>query len=110
MYRPASSSFPDLTPRADEIAPAPEVPDGCSVRDLRVLPAGGLRWVMDTMHRLELTTSPAGMFFECVDGCSRRLTVDRDGTLTVIDRGDPWALHRGGTPDIGLDPPTVAPG
>ncbi|MFI1996630.1 hypothetical protein [Actinoplanes sp. NPDC020271] len=65
---------------------------------------------MDTLHRLEVTVSAAGWLFECRDGCSRRLTVDRDGTLAVIDRGDPWALHQGGTPDIELAAPTVAPG
>jgi hypothetical protein len=34
--------------------------------------------------------------------------VDRDGALTVIDRGDEYALHRGNTDDIELAGPTVS--
>jgi hypothetical protein len=36
--------------------------------------------------------------FECtVDGCGRRMVIDRErGTLVVIDHGDTAAEHRGG--------------
>jgi hypothetical protein len=34
--------------------------------------------------------------------------VDRNSTLTVIDRGDEYALHRGTTGDIELAAPTVS--
>jgi len=34
--------------------------------------------------------------------------VDRNGALTVIDRGDEYALHRGNTGDIELAPPAVS--
>jgi hypothetical protein len=52
---------------------------------------------MSDLHRLEGTTSPGGFVFECVeDGCGRRLVIDRDrGEMVIIDRGDPYALHRG---------------
>jgi hypothetical protein len=66
---------------------------------------------MTTFHRLDCTPSAAGLLFECADGCGRRLAVDRrDGSLTVIDRGDPFALHRGGTGDIALEPPSIRQG
>jgi hypothetical protein len=65
---------------------------------------------MDNLHRLDVTSSAAGLTFECAEGCGRRLVVDRHGSLTVIDRGDPSALHRGGTPDIALSPPSTTPG
>ena len=57
---------------------------------------------MDIYHDLRCTPSPAGLAFECEQGCGRLLVVDRAGRLTVLGHGDPYALHRGGTPDIDL--------
>jgi hypothetical protein len=58
---------------------------------------------VDTYHDLLCTPSPAGLTFECEQGCGRLLVVDRDsGSMTVLGHGDPYALHRGGTPDIEL--------
>lgn len=53
---------------------------------------------MDTSqdrHDLDVTSSANGLVFECRQGCGRRLAVDRAGRLTVLDRGDPMALHAG---------------
>ena len=58
---------------------------------------------MDTYHDLSCTPSPAGLAFECEQGCGRLLVVDRaTGAMTVLGHGDLYALHRGGTPDIEL--------
>lgn len=58
---------------------------------------------MDTYHDLLCTPSPAGLAFECEQGCGRLLVVDRGtGTMTVLGRGDPYALHRRSTPDLEL--------
>jgi hypothetical protein len=49
---------------------------------------------MDITHRLQVTSSPAGLLFECADGCERWLVVDgRSGAMTVIGRGDQFARH-----------------
>jgi hypothetical protein len=63
---------------------------------------------MTGIHQLRLAAGPGGLVFECADGCSRRLVVDRLGALTVIDRGDPLALHRGAAVDVELAAPTLA--
>lgn len=57
---------------------------------------------MAEFHQLRVTPSSGGLLFECEQDCGRRLVVDRTGTLTVIDRGDEYALHRGNTGDIEL--------
>jgi hypothetical protein len=63
---------------------------------------------MDTTHRLQVTSSPAGLLFECADGCGRRLVVDgQSGAMTVIDRGDPFALHSGANGGVELRPVEV---
>ena len=63
---------------------------------------------MDTTHRLQVTSSPAGLLFECADGCGRRLVVDgQSGEMTVIDRGDPFALHSGASGGVELRPVEV---
>jgi hypothetical protein len=62
---------------------------------------------MGDYHQLRLTASPGGLLFECEQGCGRRLVVDRDGALTVIDRGEPSALHRGASDDVDLATPGV---
>jgi hypothetical protein len=53
---------------------------------------------MTDIHTLSGTAGPGGFLFECtVDGCGRRMVIDRDrGTLVVIDHGDAAAVHRGG--------------
>ena len=58
---------------------------------------------MDITHRLQVTSSPAGLLFECADGCGRRLVVDRRiGGLTVIDKGDQFARHAGSHGEVEL--------
>jgi hypothetical protein len=54
-------------------------------------------------HDLVVTPSPNGLLYECLQGCGRRLVVERaTGAPTLIDRGDPWALHAGKIGDIEL--------
>jgi hypothetical protein len=66
---------------------------------------------MTLTHGLRSTSSPAGVAFECEEGCGRLLVVDRrTGQLTVLGRGDPYALHRGSTGDVELSEPTVIAG
>lgn len=63
---------------------------------------------MPRFHDLQCTSSPGGLTFEC-EVCGRRLVVDRaTGELTVIDRGEPGALHRGGIGDVDLGVPVVS--
>ena len=58
---------------------------------------------MGTYHDLRCTSSPAGLAFECVQGCGRLLVIDRrTGGMTVLGRGDPYALHRGSGDDVDL--------
>jgi hypothetical protein len=57
---------------------------------------------------MQCTSSPGGLVFECAEGCGRRLVVDRvRGELTVIDRGDAGALHRGSIGGVEMAAPTV---
>jgi hypothetical protein len=66
---------------------------------------------MPEFHELSCTPSPAGLVFECLAGCGRRLVVDRaTGSLTVIDRGDQYAQHRGSHSDLTLAEPHITPG
>jgi hypothetical protein len=63
---------------------------------------------MDEYHGLRHTAEAGGLLFECIQGCGRRLAVDRvSGRLTVIDRGDPYALHRASVGGVEIDPPLV---
>jgi len=64
---------------------------------------------MAGVHELRIIPNPDGLLIECVDGCGRRLVVDRTGALTVIDHGDRFALHQGSTGDVELAEPTVRP-
>ncbi|HWM59550.1 MAG TPA: hypothetical protein VNO83_17105 [Pseudonocardia sp.] len=58
---------------------------------------------MDIAHRLQVSSHPGGLLYECTDGCGRRLVVDRTtGALTVIDKGDQWAMHSGSIGDVRL--------
>ena len=66
---------------------------------------------MTTTHQLQCTATPNGLLFECLEGCGRRVAVDGvSGSLTVIDRGDPMALHRGSSDGVDLAPPRLEPG
>ena len=41
------------------------------------------------------------VLFACQhEGCGRRVVVKRSGGLVVIDQGDFWATHAGGTPGL----------
>ena len=63
---------------------------------------------MAETHLLSCEASPAGLLFECLDGCGRRLVVERaTGRLTVVDRGDQFARHRGSHSDLALSEPTI---
>ncbi|HWD82033.1 MAG TPA: hypothetical protein VG497_24215 [Kribbella sp.] len=50
-------------------------------------------------HRMVLEAdNGTELLFSCPnDGCGRRLVLNRSGGLTVLDRGDFFALHYGGT-------------
>jgi hypothetical protein len=61
-----------------------------------------------TTHELSCEASPAGLLFECLAGCGRRLVVERaTGKLTVLDRGDQFAQHLGSHSDLALAEPTI---
>ncbi|RZU15797.1 hypothetical protein EV645_3335 [Kribbella rubisoli] len=52
---------------------------------------------------MECTASPAGLLFECLDGCGRRVVVDGvSGELTIVDHGDRTALHQGSNGGVKL--------
>lgn len=54
-------------------------------------------------HELSCTSSPAGLAFECEQGCGRLIVIERvTGQMTVLGRGDPVALHRGSIGDVQL--------
>jgi hypothetical protein len=64
---------------------------------------------MAEFHELSCTPYPAGLVFECLDGCGRRLVVERETrALTIIDRGDQFARHRGAHSDLDLAGPTLS--
>jgi hypothetical protein len=50
---------------------------------------------------LEVDNGAEQLFVCQQDGCGRRLVLGRAGGLTVLDQGDFFALHSGGT--AGLD-------
>ena len=63
---------------------------------------------MAPTHQLSCEASAAGLLFECLDGCGRRLVVERStGKLTVLDHGDQFAQHRGSHSDVALGDPTI---
>lgn len=46
--------------------------------------------------------------FVCPEpGCGRRLVLKRSGGLVVLDRGDFWALHSGGTSGLRMSAPSI---
>jgi hypothetical protein len=63
---------------------------------------------MNDAHRLVGSSHPGGLLFECAEECGRRLIVDRtSGELTILDRGDLMALHRGSMGGVDLAMPDV---
>ncbi|MGH9251080.1 MAG: hypothetical protein ACRD0W_16385 [Acidimicrobiales bacterium] len=58
---------------------------------------------MDSLHRLTIEADNGeDVLFVCsVESCGRRLVVKRSGGLVVLDRGDFFARHAGGSD--GLD-------
>jgi hypothetical protein len=61
-------------------------------------------------HHLGVTSGVSGLVYECEDGCSRCLVVDRTtGEMTVIDHGDRAALHHGSIGEVTLRPVAVSP-
>lgn len=59
---------------------------------------------MNPDHRMTLESSNGEEFlFVCPhDGCGRRLVLRRSGGLVVLDRGDFFALHSGGTDGLNI--------
>jgi hypothetical protein len=57
-----------------------------------------------TMHRMFVEArNDAEILFVCPElGCHRKLVLKRSGGLTVIDQGDFFALHSGGTEGLEL--------
>jgi hypothetical protein len=63
---------------------------------------------MARTHRMECTHSPAGLVFECLDGCGRRVVIDAaGGDLTIIDHGDRSVLHHASSGGVELSSTTV---
>jgi hypothetical protein len=54
---------------------------------------------MTLHHRMNLESDNGDeLLFACPhDGCGRRLVLKRSGGLVVLDQGDFFALHSGGT-------------
>jgi hypothetical protein len=54
---------------------------------------------MNSQHRMILWADNGNeLLFVCPhEGCGRRLVLKRSGGLTVLDQGDFFALHSGGT-------------
>ncbi len=57
---------------------------------------------MNAQHGMTLEVdNGAELLFVCQhEGCGRRLVLRRSGGLTILDQGDFFALHRGGTPGL----------
>jgi hypothetical protein len=52
--------------------------------------------------RIEADDGVEVLFVCPVEGCGRRVVVSRRGRLTVLQQGDFYALHAGGTPGLHL--------
>lgn len=64
---------------------------------------------MEQVHQLSGSSHPGGLLFECAEGCGRRMVVDRtSGALTIVDRGDLMAMHRGSMGAVDLATPTTS--
>ena len=61
---------------------------------------------MSTRHRMVVEDDDGrDVVLACPEaGCGRRVVLRRSGGLAVIDRGDPTALHSGGTPGLAMGP------
>lgn len=59
---------------------------------------------MTTTHHLDIEADNGDdVVMVCPeDGCRRRVVVRRSGGLVVLDRGDFFALHVGGTPGLSI--------
>jgi len=59
---------------------------------------------MDPVHLLTIEAdNGADVLFVCpVESCGRRVVLKRSGDLTVLDRGDFFALHVGGATGLEL--------
>jgi hypothetical protein len=59
---------------------------------------------MHPQHRMTLEAdNGAELLFVCRhEGCGRRLVLKRSGGLTILDQGDFFALHCGGTSGLEL--------
>ena len=57
---------------------------------------------MNPQHGMTIEVdNGAELLFACGhEGCGRRLVLRRSGGLTILDQGDFFALHRGGTPGL----------
>jgi hypothetical protein len=64
---------------------------------------------MNQLHHLTIEADDGmDVLFACpVEGCGRRVVVRRSGELIVLDKGDFYALHVGGT--NGLEISSVVP-
>lgn len=60
---------------------------------------------MTERHELVADASGPGLEFFCPEsGCGRRLHLHRrTGALTILHRGDPYAVHRGHIGDVTMD-------
>ena|GEM_PF-1438038 len=67
-------------------------------------PFAGHSRPMNPVHLLTIEADDgADVLFVCaVESCGRRLVVRRSGDLTVLDRGDFFALHVGGAAGVEL--------
>jgi hypothetical protein len=61
---------------------------------------------MNGLHHLTIEADDGtDVLFACpVEGCGRRVVVRRSGELIVLDRGDFYALHVGGTNGLEISP------
>ena len=61
---------------------------------------------MNELHHLTMEADDGmDVLFVCpVEGCGRRVVVRRSGELIVLDKGDFYALHIGGTSGLEISP------
>jgi hypothetical protein len=59
---------------------------------------------MNPQHRMTLESDNGEeLLFVCPhDGCGRRLVLQRSGGLVVLERGDFFAVHSGGTGGLNI--------
>lgn len=59
---------------------------------------------MDPVHRMTVHADNGDeILLACQEtGCGRRLVIKRSGGMVVLDRGDFFAIHSGGTGDLRL--------